>query len=782
MIKNNQFEMKRLLLLAFALLVLSAGWAALHDVAMPAGVQRFLEEQKELRALSNRHVSSTSPSLLRGIKPTYAQPILVNGVEMVDAFIDFDDPTALEGLKALGVKVGSLFDGFATAQIPVDALGAVSAVPGILGVEISKLVELCTDTTLRVTHAGQVINGRQNGLRNNYDGKGVIIGVIDAGFDYQHLAFRRSDDTTRTRIVRVYDLVDSTAHPVVTPYSTLPGRVFMGDQIDTLKTDGTSTHGTHTTSIAAGMHVGPYGGMAPGADIVLCVCRNMDMLVSEVDVANCIQYIHSYADSVGKPYVVNLSISTLNGSHDGKDRISRAIAQRSGPGRIYVVSAGNTGNTNQYSSGPSTLDKPFNVLLGYDNTGVDDDADKSYYYAKATNEFWLRGSNERPVMAFHVYDKNTHHIVWESDVITLYGRVDWTEVQNYFEPDINVSNDAYMYAFISQDVLSGKYQATSYVFNLKNKHATVDSVGKISTRYQIGVTIYPPRMVYPRLPDSTYVDMWTIAGVSVFPPDSVFFDEVTAGGDSIVRGVKGYYSVPSSNSSICTYAVHDSVISAGAYIGRNSYVPMSYPDTVRNYGEIGQYVYFTSFQTEGCGPTGAALPTVCAPGMNVVAAGNRYSYMGNPLYRQVVMMVNGCPWGAMSGTSMAAPTVAGIIAQWLQANPNLSPGNIKDVIAHTAIKDDFTMNEYQHMRYGPNGKIDAMAGIQYILERMPLQYMLGDVNDDGDIDVNDLTMIIAYILGVEPEGMIVEAADMDVDGKVDVVDVTTLIGFILTQE
>ena len=758
-----------------AMLALIAGAAQLYNV-LPVGVQRYLEERKMLQSLEN---SNRSLNQL-GIKPTFVSSRTVDGVEMIDAFIDFDNPAALERIQTLGVHVGSIFDDFATAQIPVNALEEVSATPGILNVEISKLLELCTDSTLSVTRAGLVINGTQNGLRHNYDGTGVIVGVIDSGFDYQHLAFRSADDTTKTRIVRVYDLLDSTAHPVVTPNTTLPGRVFMGEQIDTLTSDGTSTHGTHVASIAAGMHVNGYGGMAPGADIVLCVCRNLNLLVSEVDVVNCIRYIYSYADSVNKPCVINLSISTLNGAHDGKDRISKAVAQRTGPGRIFVISAGNTGSSAQYSGGPSTLDKPFSFLLGYDNNGINDDDDKSYYYPTTTNEIWTRGVNERPALTFHIYDKMTQRIVWESTIITLYGRVDWTEFQDYFEPDTTVNESGYMYAFISQNT-SGKFEATTNLFNLKNKSFTVDSAGVISTRYQIGVTIYPPVLAHPRLPDSCYVDMWICVGQRVYPPSFVCFDDVTENGDTTERKVYGYYAMPNNDVSICTYAVHDSVISAGAYVGRNSYAPLYYPDTVHENVVLGKIIGFSAYQAEGCGPTGKALPTVCAPGYDVVAAGSRYSYFAQS-FLNTVMEVDGNYWGVMSGTSMSAPTVAGIIAQWLQANPELSPGNIKDVIAHTAIKDEFTMDESLSKRYGPNGKIDAMAGIRYILDRMPMEYQIGDVDGDGEIDVNDLTMMIAYILGLDSEGIVLEAADLDDDGVIDVNDVTSLISFILNQE
>jgi hypothetical protein len=58
-------------------------------------------------------------------------------------------------------------------------------------------------------------------------------------------------------------------------------------------------------------------------------------------------------------------------------------------------------------------------------------------------------------------------------------------------------------------------------------------------------------------------------------------------------------------------------------------------------------------------------------------------------------------------------------------------------------------------------------------------FTLGDVNDDGEIDVADVTAIIGYILGNDDE-IILEAANCDGQEDIDVGDVTALINFILT--
>ena len=58
-------------------------------------------------------------------------------------------------------------------------------------------------------------------------------------------------------------------------------------------------------------------------------------------------------------------------------------------------------------------------------------------------------------------------------------------------------------------------------------------------------------------------------------------------------------------------------------------------------------------------------------------------------------------------------------------------------------------------------------------------YLLGDPNNDGSIDVVDITMIANHILGNNPENFIFEAADVDADGTVDVNDIISIANIIL---
>ena len=61
-------------------------------------------------------------------------------------------------------------------------------------------------------------------------------------------------------------------------------------------------------------------------------------------------------------------------------------------------------------------------------------------------------------------------------------------------------------------------------------------------------------------------------------------------------------------------------------------------------------------------------------------------------------------------------------------------------------------------------------------------YLLGDVNGDGNLDVADATLLISYILGENPNPFHLELANIIDDGVIDVTDVSTLINMILSGD
>lgn len=770
--------MKRIFLITSAILTLAIGFAQMRSTLLPSSVQEFLNERNETQRL----LKANNTKALSMRSSMYAPPRMINGVEMVDAYIDIDNEGVISTLKEAGVIVNCVFDGFVTAQIPTDCLERVSHLPRVTDVEISRVLELTTDTVLQMTNAIQVLNGPEYGLPQIYDGSGVIIGMIDNGFDYQHLAFKKNDDNSQTRIVRVYDPEDTTGHPVIVNGNTLKGSVFMGEQIDTLTTDNPgATHGTHTSSIAAGKHVNGYGGMAPGAELVLCTSRTLSTM-PESQILNCMRYIFSYADSVGKPCVISLSSNAYTGSHDGTDRFSTAVAQSVGPGRIFVIAAGNSGNQGSYSCGLSKSAKPYNLLVGYNSSSYN--FGLGYYYHSMGIDTWVRDKMVHPYLRFHIFDYATKRVVWQSALTGLTLRVNASEISNYYEPDSSIDSIGYLYGSIALSARANKYHISTTYYNLKSKELYTDDYGRTSSRYQIGITIYPPSINNANLVDSCFVDSW-LGGSSQVSGQSygsyVNVDEITDEGDTITTPIYDFYAMASNDGSIGNFAIHDSLISAGAYVARDRYFSLGREQMVIDpYATPGNYYYVSSYQADGQGPLGTALPTVTAPGHNVISALSRYS-LPFYFYSCETMNVDGYSWGVMSGTSMSTPAVAGIIAEWLQINPNLSPGDVKRVIAATAIKDEFTEDSITGARFGANGKIDAMAGAIYLLEHQSVDILMGDVNGDSAITIIDVTHMIDYLLTGDDTGLVMEAFDVRQDGTYGITDVTDLIDIILTS-
>ena len=124
----------------------------------------------------------------------------------------------------------------------------------------------------------------------------------------------------------------------------------------------------------------------------------------------------------------------------------------------------------------------------------------------------------------------------------------------------------------------------------------------------------------------------------------------------------------------------------------------------------------TGGNINGTDLTGHNHPFVSTPGTLIISALNHYDPIHFPEGARgknvVAKDADGYTWGAMSGTSMATPTAAGIIALWLQAKPTLTYEEIKETIIATSTKDEFT--EAAPIRFG-HGKMDAYKGLLHIL-------------------------------------------------------------------
>ena len=58
----------------------------------------------------------------------------------------------------------------------------------------------------------------------------------------------------------------------------------------------------------------------------------------------------------------------------------------------------------------------------------------------------------------------------------------------------------------------------------------------------------------------------------------------------------------------------------------------------------------------------------------------------------------------------------------------------------------------------------------------------GDANDDGEIDMQDVTLIVNYILGTPAETFNAEAADANGNGKISMPDVMYIVNYLFNSK
>ena len=76
--------------------------------------------------------------------------------------------------------------------------------------------------------------------------------------------------------------------------------------------------------------------------------------------------------------------------------------------------------------------------------------------------------------------------------------------------------------------------------------------------------------------------------------------------------------------------------------------------------------------------------------------------------------------------------------------------------------------------------LDNLAFRLEVIEPQPV-IILGDVNDDGNVAINDVTALIDYVLGSELEHFNFLNADVNQDESITITDITFLIDMILSN-
>lgn len=227
-----------------------------------------------------------------------------------------------EQLQAAGHEAMAVGENTLTATLPIAAIRQLANSEEVRYIRTPRQMRLSLNTTRTAINVNSVHDG--TGLDTPFDGTGVIVGVIDEGFEYKHAAFL--DENGKTRVKRLWR--GGTSRPTTVIPNGWDGFESAGG------------HATHTTNIAAGSKTGNnYYGIAPKADIYM-----MPSNLTEDEILQGLKYLADYSKSEGKPCVVNMSFGSQLGPHDGSTEFDHTANQILGNRFVACTAIGNEGD------------------------------------------------------------------------------------------------------------------------------------------------------------------------------------------------------------------------------------------------------------------------------------------------------------------------------------------------------------------------------------------------------------------------------------------------------
>jgi len=558
----------------------------------------------------------------------------VKGKQYVSCLAQINNTYNKKKLEAQGIIVGSQTGNIITLRVPLEVMNENMNIPGISYLEIAPKIVPQLNRAVKDTRVDSVWNGIM--LPQPFTGKDVLIGITDWGFDYTNPMFY---DTTlsHTRIIKAWDQYRNAGPP---PAGFTYGTEIAGEagllqaQCDTFNIYEWATHGSHVAGICGGSGAGTiYRGVAYEANYLMATIHP-----NAADVLDAYSWMNDYAQSTGKRLVINQSWSLFwIGTLDGTSLLSQAIDQYSSDGVVFVSSGGNNGDVNFH------LKHTFNSLADTMKTKI---------------EF---------------YSYNSNPTMWGQSVSI------WGEPDNNFAISLKVLNNnneiiASSTSYSTEDTIV--YSAGQLIIGIDTVFYNIasDSANPLNNRPSMRIRVRNLNTAYKIAlyanASSGNIHCWNL--IELTNDVGNWGAQFTALASGWVGG-DHFYGVgePACTQSIITIAAHSAeiVLPNGSVVG-------------------GAIAGFSSF-----GPTydGRLKPDISAPGVGVISSVSSFTNMSLPTVNASVNF-NGRTYNfvAFSGTSMSSPMVTGIVALMLQANPSLTPQQVKEIIKNTARHDNQT--------------------------------------------------------------------------------------------
>lgn len=577
----------------------------------------------------------------------------INNEAFLPVFIEVNDIGSFATLSKRGVAIGTITKNIATANIPLQQVSAIAAMPGIKRIELPLLFRKTDTLTNKLTGAGRVLNG-DSPLPGAFTGKNVLIGIIDDGIDITHPEFLDASGKTKLRSLWNMDYSGGTSPP-----GYFYGHAWASDSInahiirynggqiplsDMKRKFGYSFHGTPVTGLAAG-----NSGIAPRADIVSVALTALgDTILHSDRIIDAIAYIYSKAQEADKKCVINISLGLMDGApHDGKSMVERAIDNfcEDKPDILVCTSAGNYGNTWKHWGG-------FPIH-----------ADSSFGFFKCAYSAPLYFSIPKQY-------SNTLRISLTDSKLRDQG------APNFHRDSIFAQTP---YLLVSDLIQNGPVTINTFLPNGTPSSRLTFTAAHANDDYdELIVNVSELTSVSSNFDFHLYRFIWKGTGMvhAWFPffnlHPAFVFSQNPYPNDPTYRSCDNDYTTV-----IPSHAY--TVLSTGAYNVRNCYVNIQ-GNVVNQYPKC-QLAYFTSR-----GPTadGRIKPDIINPGDNVLAPRSRMeTFVGH----EFILSAN---WESFGGTSASSPISAGMAALIWEAHPNFIRDSVVARIKNNTYTDAHT--------------------------------------------------------------------------------------------
>lgn len=593
----------------------------------------------------------------------------------VPAVIKISSEEALQELVDMGSVVFNRRDELVLVCIPSEQLQNASELMSVKRVSVGTGMRPYMDKARVMGRADMVASGVD--LPQSYNGEGIVVGFSDIGFDPHHVNFRNGDGSG-TRVKRIVSYVD-----------TLASRRDMSTEnaITSWVTDHYDEwHATHVAGTLAGNYsVNGYQGIATAADIVATTSD-----LSDACILAGVEDVIEYAKEQGRPAVVNLSLGSHIGSHDGTDLFCQYL-DRLGEEAIICISASNEGYqqdvvAKDFESADDRL-KTFVFDRGWNGLHI-----------SGISDFWSSDSRDFQA-AVCIYDCVDYEMLYVSDFV---GGYDGLQEWGIASSDCAASGDE------TNDVFDRCFSGYLRLYSELNEE---------NSRYNIMFTY--------DVVNKDYKGVWGryCPGIILKAEPGVHINGYADGYNSFFRsmGVSGFVD-GTSDGSISNIACGHNVVVVGASNSRNTTPLVSGGEVTYNF-EVGTVADFTSYGTL---LDGRKLPHFCAPG-NMVVSSVSSPYIeahgeldiDNTMAAKATVDGKDYYWITECGTSMSTPYTAGVFALWLQADPTLTVKDVRDIAIATAIKDAPDITD---PKWGA-GELDAYEGMKMVLSEAGTGYI-----------------------------------------------------------